>query len=106
MPTSRRSVGSLSRVSGTLRRAVGILSVSALQRSKLGNARPGAIVPLSDLQIPCTTVSVSILDDPKHRQERAEAYRENVSASAAVTALDRRWGGGGDLPCSFVDTDA
>jgi hypothetical protein len=53
----------------------GILSVSALQRSKLGNARPGAIVPLSDLQLPCTTVSVSILDDPKHWQERAEEAR-------------------------------
>jgi hypothetical protein len=41
----------------------------------LWNASPGGIVPLPDLPLAYTTVSDSILDDPKHWQERAEEAR-------------------------------
>ena len=39
------------------------------------NASPGGIVPLLELKLASTTVPNSILDDPKHWQERAEEAR-------------------------------
>jgi hypothetical protein len=63
------------------------------------NARPGAIVPLPGVQSARVTLPKSILDNPKRWQERVEADRENVSASAPVTALDQR-SGGSDLPAA------